>query len=135
MRYTFIRPFVIFIALIASIASSYAQDLQRGFGNYQDILAGRKKLEQLTIVEQQEVVRVHKLMTSRAGDSGQSQECGNARRSAENAASDSEGYARRYLQCIEGRDFSDDCDSEFRRIKGAQDDYESAVSNVQRACR
>jgi hypothetical protein len=33
-----------------------AQDLQRGLRNYQEVMAGRKKLEQLSAQERQEVM-------------------------------------------------------------------------------
>jgi hypothetical protein len=52
---------------IACVVDAHAQttqgrqpDLQRGVRNYQDIISGRKKLDQLTPQEQQEVLAVHR---------------------------------------------------------------------------
>jgi hypothetical protein len=44
------------------------------------------------------------------------------------AVSDISSYLRRYANCVSGSQGRDDCYSEFRRLKSAQDDFESAVS-------
>jgi hypothetical protein len=35
---------------------------------------------------------------------------------------------RRYSTCVSGSQAHDDCSSEFRRVKSAQDDFEDAVT-------
>ena len=65
---------------------------------------------------------------------GYNTECEDARSSAESAASDLSSYARRLAQCADNQDFSDDCYTEFRRVKSAHGDYESAVSEVSSYC-
>ena len=60
--------------------------------------------------------------------------CEDARNDAESAASDLAGYARRLQQCAESVNFSDDCYTEFRRVKSAYDTYESALSDVSSDC-
>ena len=40
----------------------------------------------------------------------------------------------RYVNCISSSRGTDDCSSEFRRVRSAQDDFESAVSQFQSNC-
>ena len=40
----------------------------------------------------------------------------------------------RYARCITGSRGTDDCSTEFRRLKSAQSDFESAVSGYQAYC-
>lgn len=42
---------------------------------------------------------------------------------------------KRYVNCMTNSDGTDDCSTEFRRLKSAQDDYEGAVSGLQIYCR
>jgi len=75
------------------------------------------------------------LSTSASAQYGaESSDCTDARDNAESAASDLGGYARRLQQCAESEDFGDDCSTEFRRVKSAYSDYESAVSDVSSYC-
>ncbi len=120
-----------FALLVPTFAVS--QDLQRGFRNYQDILNGRKKLEQLSPQEKQEVFIIHgRLRASRA--SGKSPDCRDALEGAESAASDLASYARRLQYCAEGEDYSDDCSTEFSQVRNAHSEYENAVSDVSSEC-
>jgi hypothetical protein len=43
--------------------------------------------------------------------------------------------SRRYIRCIEGSGGADDCSSEFRRLKNAQSDFETAVSGISSYCK
>jgi hypothetical protein len=72
--------------------------------------------------------------SSASAQYGYSSDCEDARNDAESAASDLAGYARRLQQCAENEDFSDDCYTEFRRVKSAYDSYESTVSEVSSDC-
>lgn len=130
---TVAKGIVAFVLLVAVGAAS-AQDMQRGLRNYQDIMAGRKKLEQLSPQEQREVIQVHRLVQSREDDAGKSSDCRNARNRARSSASDLADYARKLRSCAEAQDFTDDCDSELRRTRSAHSDYESAVSSVRSYC-
>jgi hypothetical protein len=60
--------------------------------------------------------------------------CNDATESYNSAISDIEGYLRRYARCVSDSQGNDDCSSEFRRLRSAQDDFESAVSNRQSEC-
>jgi hypothetical protein len=111
-----------------------AQDIQRGYKNYQDIINGRKKLEQLSRQEQQEVLLVNKRLQA-ISNGDKSAECRDAISRAESSASELANYARRLRNCAEAQDYSDDCSTEFRRTRNAQSDYESAVSSVGSYCR
>lgn len=59
------------LILTALVINSVAlADLQRGIRNYQDIMAGRKKVEQLSPVEAQEVLSVMKALERQRRGSG-----------------------------------------------------------------
>lgn len=119
--------------------AAQAQDLQRGLRNYQEILAGRKTMKQLSPPEVEEVIRVHRIVqANRAGGGGnsttKSSQCRDARDEARSKASDLADYAKKLRNCAEAGDLSDDCETEFRRTKNAFEDYESAVSDVESEC-
>ncbi len=135
MRST-VRGFSLAVLTVLCVFSGslVAQDIQRGYKNYQDIINGKKKLEQLSRQEQQEVLLVHRrLQATSSGD--KSPECRDAISRAESSASELANYARRLRNCAEAQDYSDDCSSEFRRTRNAHSDYESAVSSVGSYCR
>jgi hypothetical protein len=60
--------------------------------------------------------------------------CEDARDRARSAASDLSAYARRLQSCANNEDFSDDCSTEFRRVRYAHSDYESSISDVSVYC-
>jgi hypothetical protein len=41
---------------------------------------------------------------------------------------------RRYGKCVAGSQGHDDCSTEFRRLKNSQDEFESAVSEIESEC-
>ena len=61
-------------------------------------------------------------------------DCQDARDQAQSAASDLASYSRRLQRCAENGDYSDDCSSEFRRVRSSHSDYESAVSEESSYC-
>jgi hypothetical protein len=135
MKYLRSFTHLILVAAFAlSPALGSAQDMQRGLRNYQEIMAGRMKLEQLSPQQQQEVFLIHRRLEARRQGSNQSPDCQDARNRAQSAAQELADYARRLRSCAESQDFSDDCSSEFRRTKNSHSDYESAVSSVGSYC-
>lgn len=62
-------------------------------------------------------------------------DCDSAVSSCNSAVSEIESYLRRYTRCLSSSNGSDDCSSEFRRLRSAQSDFESAVSGYQAYCR
>ena len=60
--------------------------------------------------------------------------CGNATDRYNSAISDVSDTLRRYNRCLSSSNGHDDCSSEFRRLKNAQADFESAVSEYQSEC-
>ena len=59
-----------FLAIaFCSAQQTNAQDLQRGLKNYQEIIGGKKKLEQLSPQEQQEVFIINKRVRNSTGSS------------------------------------------------------------------
>jgi hypothetical protein len=61
--------------------------------------------------------------------------CDGAVSSYNSALSDIESALKRYANCVSSSRGSDDCSSEFRRLRSAQSDFESAVSEYQSECR
>jgi hypothetical protein len=122
------------LLLFAVAPQATAQDLQRGLRNYQEIMAGRKKLDQLSPQEQQEVLIIFRRVRAAQNRSGKSSACREAQERAESAASELADRARKLRNCAEAQDYSEDCSSEFRRVRSAHSDYESAVSSVQSEC-
>lgn len=64
-----ILKFLIIAFVVAFTGGSHA-DTQRGIRNYQAIMAGQKKVEQLSPQELQEVLAIHKAVESQAGGEG-----------------------------------------------------------------
>lgn len=62
-------------------------------------------------------------------------DCNSAISSYNSAISDIESYLKRYTRCLSSSDGTDDCSSEFRRLRSAQSDFETAVSEYQLYCR
>jgi hypothetical protein len=48
--------------------------------------------------------------------------------------SDLSDAIRRYTRCLSSSNGHDDCSSEFRKVKNAQSDFESAVSQYESEC-
>ncbi len=61
-------------------------------------------------------------------------DCNWAVSSYNSAVSDIEMRLKRYTQCLANSQGADDCSSEFRRLRSAQSDFESAVSDYQLNC-
>ena len=53
---------LVVLALALSVSTSVLADFQRGVHNYQEIMAGRKGIDQLNQVELQEVLVVHEAL-------------------------------------------------------------------------
>ncbi len=70
------------------------------------------------------------MLTCFAG-SAAANECSDAVDAYNSATSEISGYLRRYVGCVENSQGTDDCSSEFRRLRNAQSDFETAVSNYQ----
>ena len=63
-----------------------------------------------------------------------SYECRNAIDRYNFVLDDVSSAMRRYTSCVADSRGHDDCYSEFRRLKSAQDDFESAVSEFKSEC-
>lgn len=107
---------------------------QRALRNLQAIQAGKNKFDQLSPHEQMEVqVLAHHLSKPKAPNG--SSACRDAWGRASSAADDVSSYADRLKKCVDAGDYTEDCSSEFRRVKNAHSDYESASSDVESYCR
>jgi hypothetical protein len=136
MAITWRHLVVVSVLTFATAALPQEFNYQRAMTNYRAVIAGQKKLEQLSPQEQKEVLAMVRVMRAKTSPAdGDSEECIDAKERAESAASELADYARRLKNCAESGDTSDDCNSEFRRVKSAQYDYESAVSDVSSNCR
>jgi hypothetical protein len=119
--------------LLIQAAPGQAFDTNRAMANYRAVMSGTKKLESLSTQERAEVIAVFRALRSQA-PSGASSDCRSAHDRANSAADELESRARRLQQCAARRDFNDDCDTEARRARYAQDEYSSATSEVQSDC-
>lgn len=61
-------------------------------------------------------------------------DCADARERYNQAVDDVSYALRRYASCISSSDGTDDCSMEFRRLKNAHDDLESAVGEIGSYC-
>jgi hypothetical protein len=62
------------------------------------------------------------------------EECQEAVEKYRSAASDVKEALRTYARCLSDTDGHDDCSTEFTRLRSAQDDFESAVSDYESDC-
>ena len=62
------------------------------------------------------------------------EDCSDATNTYNSAISEVSDTLRRYTRCLSSSNGHDDCSSEFRRLKNAQSDFESAVSKYQSEC-
>ena len=62
-------------------------------------------------------------------------ECRDAIERYNSAVDEISSRLRRYARCVSDSQGLDDCSSEFRRLRSAHADFESAVSDHQRECR
>jgi hypothetical protein len=69
-----------------------------------------------------------------AGAHAGSSECADAISQYNAAAGDVSTTLRRYANCVAGSKGHDDCSLEFRRLKSAQSDFETAVSQYASEC-
>jgi hypothetical protein len=115
------------------LSAAWAAGQGDAFQLYQQVISGQHNLEDLTPEQQRQVIHIHTLL-SRSSCDGCSEDCRDARDNAESYLIDLESYINRLLRCVEGNDLTDDCYSEFRRVKSAHSDFESAVSDVSSYC-
>lgn len=114
--------------------SPAAANMSRGVNNYHAVLAGTKQLKDLTPEEMQEVLAVYRALRPHP-PTGSSEECRTAWDDAVSKADELQDRAKRLASCAANRDFDDDCDTEARHARAAQEDYESAASTVHSDCR
>lgn len=69
-----------------------------------------------------------------SGGSPAKADCQDAVRSYNSAIEDISSSLRRYANCVSSSRGNDECSSEFRRIRSAHNDFESAVSQHRSEC-
>jgi hypothetical protein len=62
------------------------------------------------------------------------EECRDAIDRYKSAVDDISQALKRYASCVQDSNGRDDCSSEFRRLRNAQNDFESAVSSYESEC-
>jgi hypothetical protein len=120
------------MSILSSVTYSSAQTNEE-FQLYKKVISGQKKMKDLTPEQKKQVIKIHNLL-NRSSCEGCSEECRDAKEQAESYRDDLEGYIKRLYRCVEDNDLNDDCYSEFRRVKSAYSDFESAVSDVSSYC-
>lgn len=61
-------------------------------------------------------------------------DCDDAVDSYNSAADDLMSALRRYASCVSSSEGKDDCSGQFSRVRSAQSDFESAVSEIDSYC-
>jgi hypothetical protein len=122
------------LVVIAFTTPCDAQDLQRGLRNYQDVVDGKKKLEQLKPEERQEVMLIYRRVKIQ-NLAGKTPECRAANERAESAANELADRSRKLRNCAEALDFSQACDDEFRKVKNSHSEYEETISSLRDTCK
>ena len=74
------------------------------------------------------------LLVPAASSAKDAAQCKAAIESYNSALSDISSSLRRYTNCVNDSQGKDDCSSEFRRLKSAQSDFETAVSEYEANC-
>jgi len=106
----------------------------RGEQNLQEILAGRRTLEQFSSTEQLEIINAYKAIHP-SQDKKISEECENLLNSSKDASNAISEYSKKLQYCIVSGNYVDECYSEFRRIKNAYSDYETSVATFKSRCK
>ena len=75
------------------------------------------------------------VLTALAAASADPKGCRNAAEAYKSAKRDVAENLRSYADCLHASDGHDDCTIEFSRLKSAQDDFESAVSDYEDECK
>jgi hypothetical protein len=123
---------------IATPTSALAQStdyVTRAFRVYQDVMSGRRDLKSRSPEEVSMVLFVARILKESSSSESDRPECRDARGRARSAAEDVVSHSGRLTSCVESSSLTDDCSSEFRKLKNAHGDYESAVSAVNSYCR
>ena len=69
-----------------------------------------------------------------AANASWASECNDAIDAYNGATQDIADYLRKYADCVADSRGSDDCSTEFRRLRSSQDDFESAVGDYRGNC-
>jgi hypothetical protein len=128
-----IRGIFIIIMFVLLFLPSNSDGDNNPYLLYQKVISGKINFEELSPEQQFQVIEIHKAL-KRNRCPGCSRECRDAKEDAESHRSELEGYVKRLYRCVEDNDLKNDCSSEFRRVKSAYSDFESAVSNVGSNC-
>lgn len=133
MKTKLVVPFALSLLFLLTNLTCFSAPTNESLILYKQVISGKRKLDSLTPQQQQQVLEIHTAV-SRNSCVGCSDDCRDAKSQANNYRSDLEGYAKRLYRCAEDNDLKDDCDSEFRRVKNAHSDFESAISRVRSYC-
>lgn len=98
------------------------------FQLYTDVMSGNRSVKSLTPEEQRQFMLIHGLLANSC-----SRQQGVCKEACE-ASSELEEAANELARCAKRRDFGDDCGRHVREVRGAADNYESAVSEAYGVC-
>ena len=105
----------------------------QGMALLQEIRSGKRSPQSLSPEEQQLVGSV--VRASRAASRSGANSHASMHATAPDLPRTTRSSSRRLNSCVDSDDFTDDCSSEFRRVRNAHSDYESAVSEVNSYCK
>lgn len=81
------------------------------------------------------MIAVALFASSATASAHQPSDCREAMERYSTAHTDASLATSRYARCLRATDASDDCASEFRRVRQAQDELEQAVADLNSYCR
>lgn len=121
--------FILFLIALNIKAADYNETLKL----YKQIMAGQIKLDDLSPTQQRDVLAIFQEL-KREECENCTDECIQNRKDANNLRGELAEYIKKLYNCIQENDLSNDCYSEFRRVKSLYSDFESSISNVSNSC-
>jgi len=65
---------------------------------------------------------------------GNQEECQELKEEAKEYREDLMKYTKRLYECLNNSNYTDDCYSEFRKVKSLHSDFESSISDISSEC-
>jgi DNA repair ATPase RecN len=129
------RRTLVFSLTTLLLSHGEAQDLHRGIRNFSDVRTGRKRVEDLSPDEQQEVMHIARQIGAIENRRGMAPKCQNALDRADSRASELRDRTRKLRECADTYEHKNSCEDQFRTLRNVHNDYESAVSAVKLECK
>ena len=108
-------------------------DVERDIKKYYQVIGGKVDLDSLTMKEKECILIIHQIV-SKSNAPKSSDECKDAWDQANSAADEVVSSAEDLISCVKRSKNRNDCSRSARDVRGSQESYESAVSEVESYC-